>query len=115
MLEPIERSKGKLKMSYAIETIDLRKFFGSLCAVKGVNLRVNSGEIFGFLGPNGAGKTTTINMLTTLLKPTSGEAYVNGYNVYTEGHQIRETVGFVPQEVVLENQLTARENMEFYG
>jgi len=102
-------------MDYVIETINLRKCFGNLCAVKNVNLKIKKGEIFGFLGPNGAGKTTTINMLITLIKPTSGEAYVNGYNVNTEGNQIRETVGFVPQEVVLENQLTARENMEFYG
>lgn len=102
-------------MSYVIETINLRKCFGSLCAVKNVNLKVEKGEIFGFLGPNGAGKTTTINVLTTLIQPTSGEAYVNGFNVKTEDRNIRETVGFVPQEVVLENQLTARENVEFYG
>ncbi|WP_456474670.1 ATP-binding cassette domain-containing protein, partial [Candidatus Pyrohabitans sp.] len=73
------------------------------------------GEIFGFLGPNGAGKTTTINMLTTLLLPTSGEAYISGLDVVREASQVRRRIGLVPQEVVLEGDLTARENLLFHG
>ena len=98
-----------------IETHDLTKEFNGLTAVDKVNFSVEKGEIFGFLGPNGAGKTTAINLLTTLLHPTSGTATVNGFDIIENPHEVRQSIGIVPQEVVLESELTARENLEFYG
>ena len=98
-----------------IETRNLTKEYNGIKALKDVSFSVKEGEIFGFLGPNGAGKTTTIKILTTLLMPTSGEVYVNGYNVVEEATKVRESIGLVPQENVLENDLTARENLIFHG
>ena len=98
-----------------IEIHDLTKEFNGLTAVDKINFSVEKGEIFGFLGPNGSGKTTTINMLATLLLPTSGTATVNGFDIIKNPHEVRKSIGIVPQEVVLENDLTARENLEFHG
>ena len=98
-----------------IETTNLRKEFGKVVAVDSVSFKVKSGEIFGFLGPNGAGKTTVINMLNTLLLPTSGTAKIAGYDVINEPQKVRENIGLVPQEIVLENSLSAKENLEFYS
>jgi len=84
-------------------------------AVRGVDLTVRRGEIFGFLGPNGAGKTTTISMLCTLLRPTSGEARVAGHDVVTEPHEVRRNIGLVFQDPSLDERLTARENMVFHA
>ena len=84
-------------------------------AVKGVSFHVQKGEVFGFLGPNGAGKTTTINILCTLLKPTSGRAILNGYDVIGQPHQVRQSIGLVFQDPSLDERLTARENLEFHG
>ena len=98
-----------------IETHDLKKEFNGLVAVDNVNFSVEKGEIFGFLGPNGAGKSTVINMLTTLLLPTGGSAIVNGFDVAKKPHEVRSTIGIVPQDVLLESELTARENLEFHG
>jgi ABC-2 type transport system ATP-binding protein len=100
---------------YIIDAKKLCKSFGSLQAVKCVDLKVKKGEIFGFLGPNGAGKSTTINMLTTMLTPTDGTAKVAGYDIVSDGHRVRENIGIVPQEILLESELSARENLEFYG
>ncbi len=98
-----------------IETYALTKEFNGLKAVDRVSFAVKKGEIFGFLGPNGAGKTTTINMLTTLLLPTSGTAKVNGYDILKEQDAVRRSIGIIPQEVVLENDLTAKENLQFHA
>jgi len=98
-----------------IETYELTKEFNGLVAVDKVTFSVKRGEIFGFLGPNGAGKTTTINMLTTLLLPTSGRAYISGFDVVREAAQVRRRIGLVPQEVVLEGDLTAKQNLLFHG
>jgi ABC-2 type transport system ATP-binding protein len=98
-----------------IEAKSLCKSFGSFQAVKCIDLVVKRGEIFGFLGPNGAGKSTTINMLTTMLTPTSGTVKVVGYDVVEEEDKVRESIGIVPQEILLETQLSARQNLEFYG
>lgn len=100
---------------WIIETSNLCKQFGDFVAVSDVSFRVKDGEIFGFLGPNGAGKTTTINILCTLLTPTSGRAKVAGYDVAKNPNEVRECIGVIPQEIVLENALTARENLEFYA
>ncbi len=93
----------------------LVKKFGELEAVKGVSFNVKEGEVFGFLGPNGAGKTTTINMLCTLLKPTGGQATVNGYDVVRERSKVRESIGLVFQEPTLDSYLTAEQNMRFHA
>lgn len=98
-----------------IETENLTKKFNGITAVENISFQVEEGEIFGFLGPNGAGKTTTINILCTLLKPTSGEAHINGYNVVSEEHQVRRTIGIIFQDPSLDERLTAWENLKFHG
>jgi len=88
----------------------------SVEALKGVSLEVNQGEIFGLLGPNGAGKTTLIKILTTLLLPTSGEAWINGYNVLKDENKVRASVGcMLMGERGLYWKLTGRENLEYFG
>jgi ABC-2 type transport system ATP-binding protein len=97
----------------------LSKCFGALKAVDGVNFDVKSGEIFGFVGPNGAGKTTTINMLTTLLKPTSGKAEVCGFDIFKQPNDVRRNVGVVPQEYTADEDMTGLNNIllcaDLYG
>ncbi|HSA98756.1 MAG TPA: ATP-binding cassette domain-containing protein [Candidatus Nitrosotenuis sp.] len=96
----------------SIETRSLTKIYGSgLAAVDNVSFNVDEGEIFGFLGPNGAGKSTTIMILTTLLKPSSGNAYVAGYDVVSQAKKVRENIGYVQQDVTVDEYLTGRENM----
>lgn len=98
-------------MLYSIETKSLSKSFGDLKAVDDISFNVESGEIFGFLGPNGAGKTTTMMILTTLLKPTSGHGLVSGFDVRTHPKQVRESIGYVQQEITVDEYLTGRENL----
>ena len=98
-----------------IEASNIVKRFGELEAVKGVSFSVKEGQIFGFLGPNGAGKTTTINILCTLLKPTAGQAKVNGHDVIKERSQVRQSIGLVFQEPALDDYLTAEQNLRFHG
>ena len=92
-----------------IETSNLTKYFGKLCAVDALTLQVNSGEIFGFLGPNGAGKTTTINMLTGLLRPTSGTALLGGYDIQKQSLQAKAILGLMPDTPQLYEALTGRQ------
>ena len=99
----------------AIETVNLTKKFDGFTAVDGINLKVSKGELFALLGPNGAGKTTTISMLATLLKPTGGKALVNGYDVAREASKVRQSIGVVFQDPSLDDQLTARENLDIHG
>ncbi len=99
----------------AIEVKNLTKEFNDLKAVDGISFQVQEGEIFGLLGPNGAGKTTIIKMLTTLLKPTGGEAKVWGYDVLEEKDKVRNSVGIVFQEPALDNRLTGYENLDFHA
>jgi ABC-2 type transport system ATP-binding protein len=98
-----------------IEARGLEKRFGTIEAVRGIDLEVRRGEIFGFLGPNGAGKSTTINMLCTLLRPTAGTASVAGFDVVTQPNEVRSRLGLVFQDPSLDVQLTARENLEFHA
>lgn len=98
-----------------IEAVGLSRRFGDLEAVRGVDLAVRRGEIFGFLGPNGAGKTTTINMLSTLLRPTAGRATVAGFDVDRAPDEVRARIGLVFQDPSLDVQLTARENLSFHA
>ena len=94
---------------------ELTKHFGEFAAVDHVSFSVNEGEIFGWLGPNGAGKTTTIRMLLGLIKPTSGRASVLGYDPARETKIMQAEVGYMSQQFTLYNELTARENIRFYG
>ena len=98
-----------------IEVEGLVRRFGDLTAVDGISFAVKEGEIFGFVGPNGAGKTTTINMLCTLLRPTSGRATVNGYDVVKQQAAVRRSIGLVFQEPSLDDRLTAEENLDFHA
>ena len=98
---------------YSIETKSLTKEFGDVKAVDGISFQVEEGEIFGFLGPNGAGKSTTMMILTTLLKPTSGQALVSGFDVTTQAKQVRQNIGYVQQETAVDEFLTGRENLLF--
>ena len=98
-----------------ISAAGLTKRFGQIEAVKGIDLDVRRGEIFGFLGPNGAGKSTTINILCTLLRPTSGDAAVAGYDVVARPDDVRGAIGLVFQDPSLDAQLTARENLQFHA
>ena len=98
-----------------IEVMRLVKRFGGVVAVDDISLAVRPGEIFGFLGPNGAGKTTTINILCTLLRPTSGQARVAGYDVTTQSRHVRQAIGIIFQDPSLDERLTAEENLEFHG
>ena len=102
-------------MSYIIETNDLTRTFGDLVAVDRLNIQVKHGEVFGLLGPNGAGKTTTISMLCTILKPTSGKATVNGFDIAKQPGQVRKSIGIVFQEPSVDDRLTGRENMEMHA
>ena len=106
-------------MTAAISVNSLRKSFGELEAVRGVDFEVAPGEVFGFLGPNGAGKTTTINMLCTLTRPSGGSASVAGFDVVTERDDVRRHIGLVFQDPTLDGYLTAEQNLrlhaELYG
>ena len=99
----------------AIKVKDLTKKFGDFSAVHKISFDVEEGKIFAFLGPNGAGKTTTIKMHTTLLHPTSGEAWVNNFNIAEEREAVRRSFGIVFQDQSLDEDLSARENMEFHA
>lgn len=101
--------------SPAIEVLDLHKSFGETKAVQGVDFSVQQGEIFSLLGPNGAGKTTTISMLACLLRPDEGDARVMGHSIRREQMGVKSVLGVVPQEIALYEDLTARENLIFWG
>jgi ABC-2 type transport system ATP-binding protein len=98
-------------MTNVIETFKLTKSFNGLTAVDALDISVESGEIFALLGPNGAGKTTTISMLCTILKPTSGTAKVNGFDIVKEAMQVRKSIGIVFQDPSIDDRLTGRENL----
>ena len=100
---------------YAVSVENLSRLFGTFKAVDNVSFKVKPGEIFGFLGANGAGKTTTIRMLCGLLLPTSGQATVAGYDVYKDTEVIKRNIGYMAQRFSLYEDLTVRENIEFYG
>ena len=98
-----------------IEIKSLTKTFGSIHAVRGVDLNIEKGEIFGLLGPNGAGKTTTIGMLCTIVRPTSGSARLAGYDVVKNPAEVRRQVGIVFQDPTLDTVLTGYENLELHA
>ncbi len=98
-----------------LELKNLTRRFGKFTAVNSLTLSVNSGEIFGLLGSNGAGKTTTIKMLTTLLRPTLGEAFVGGFSILTQSVGVRRVIGYVPQAVSVDGSLTGYENLLIFA
>ncbi len=98
-----------------IEVEQLRKSYGELIAVDGVSFTARPGEVFGLLGPNGAGKTTTIGCISGLLEPTSGRVRVMGNDVVREGTAARQALGVVPQEIALYEELSAIENLKYWG
>src|SRR3989338_8901600 len=98
-----------------IEVRDVVKTFGKIKAVDRVSFAIKRGEIFAFLGPNGAGKSTTIKMLTTMLRPTAGELYLDGHDVTREQAKARKSFGIVFQDPAVEEELTAYENMLFHA
>jgi len=100
---------------HAIEVNSLTKKFGDFNAVDNISVQVEEGEIFGFLGPNGAGKSTTMMILTTLLKPTSGNVFVGGYDVMLNAKKVREKIGYVQQEISVDEFLTGRENLYLHA
>ncbi len=102
-------------MASIIKIESLVKDFGKIRAVDNLSLEVEEKTIFGFLGPNGAGKTTTINILCTLIKPTSGRAIVNSYDCLLEPHKVRASIGIVFQDMTLDKDLTAYENLLFHA
>jgi ABC-2 type transport system ATP-binding protein len=102
-------------MPPAIQTHQLTKAYNSLKAVDSLDISVEKGEIFGLLGPNGAGKTTTVSMLCTILKPTSGTATVNGFDIVRESGKVRKSIGIVFQDPSIDDRLTGRENLTMHA
>jgi len=98
-----------------VDVRNLVKVFGKHEAVKDVSFTIGRGEIFGLLGPNGAGKSTTINMMCGYLEPTPGDTLINGVSIRKEPRKVKRTLGVVPQEIALYKDLTAMENLEFFG
>ena len=102
-------------MPSILEVRNLSKQYGDFTAVKGISFDIREGEIFSLLGPNGAGKTTTISMLSTLYTPTSGDATIGGHSITQDPMAVKRVIGVVPQEIALYEDLTARENLIFWG
>lgn len=99
-----------------VQTENLSKIYpGNIRAVDGIDFKISKGEIFGFLGPNGAGKTTTIKMLNTLIKPTSGTANVAGFDIVKNPRGVRQNIGYVAQDVGVDEYATGRENLSLYA
>jgi ABC-2 type transport system ATP-binding protein len=98
-----------------IKTEQLSKSYGSFVAAEDINFEVRSGEIFGLLGPNGAGKSTTINCISGLLKPSLGEVSINGHSVLSEAVKAKQSLGLVPQDLAVYEDLSGQENLNFWG
>ena len=104
-----------INLSIAVKTENLTKIYNKTIVVDHLNLQVNKGEILCLLGPNGAGKSTILKMLTTIVKPDEGTAYINGYNIIKERTQVKKSISFAPQELVFYEELSALENLVFFG
>jgi len=102
-------------MPTILEAKNLVKKCGDFAAVDGITFDIQEGEIFSLLGPNGAGKTTTISMLSTLVAPSAGDATIGGHSITREPMAVKQVIGVVPQEIALYDELTARENLSFWG
>src|ERR1035437_5869875 len=106
---------SKDEARYMLEINHLTKKYGDFTAVSDLNLTVNKGTIFGFLGHNGAGKTTTLSILTTLILPSDGSASIGGYDVAKDNLKVRSLLGYLPENIMLYGDLTAAENLKFFG
>jgi len=104
-----------MEQKFAIEARDLTKKYGDLTAVDKLNLTIDYGEVFGLLGPNGAGKTTIISMLCTIIKPSSGNATVNGFDILKKSADVRRSIGIVFQDPSIDDRLTGRENLQLHA
>src|SRR5438105_3692135 len=102
-------------MTTAVSARDLTKVYGELTAVDRLSLDVAEGEVFAFLGPNGSGKTTTIRMLCGIITPTSGQGRVLGFDIATQSEAIKARIGYMSQRFALYEDLTVRENLNFYA
>ncbi|NLG80344.1 MAG: ATP-binding cassette domain-containing protein, partial [Firmicutes bacterium] len=113
MSASVERAEADARVDdVIIDVQELRKTYpGGIEAVKGISFQVMKGEVFGFLGPNGAGKSTTIMMLTTLLRPTGGTAVINGFDIAKAPYEVRMQLGYVSQDLAVDDNLTGRENL----
>jgi len=98
-----------------IELKCLKKTYNQQEALKGISIAIDKGEFYGLLGPNGAGNTTTISIMSSILQPDSGEVMINGHNIYAHQNQTKQIIGVVPQEIALYNELSAYENLVFWG
>lgn len=98
-----------------IKTVNLTKKYGDMYAIRGINLELEQGDLFGFIGPNGAGKTTTMRIIATLLSPTYGEAYVCDNSIYTDPEEIRRLVGYMPDFFGVYDDMTVIEYLEFFA
>ncbi len=98
-----------------IEVENLYKKYGKREALKGISFKIMKAEIYGLLGPNGAGKTTAISIMSTILQPDSGRVIIDGYDLSTNANSIKQTIGVVPQEIALYNELSANDNLMFWG
>lgn len=110
-----DRFAAQRTTTAAIEMVGLNHTYDVEPVLRGVDLTIERGEIFGFLGHNGAGKTTAVNILTTLITPTSGTARVQGFDVVTQRHEVTSQIGYLPAEVRMYPHMTARENLEFFA
>jgi ABC-2 type transport system ATP-binding protein len=102
-------------MQALLEIKDLTRKFGSFTAVNKINLQIETGEIFALLGPNGAGKSTLMKMLTTLLPPTSGDAWIDGFSITKQSNKVRRIIGYVPQMLSADSSLTGYENLLLFA
>src|SRR5215210_8703652 len=98
-----------------ISVLELTKVYGRVLAVDNVSFDVPAGQIVGFLGPNGAGKSTTLRMLTCYLPPTSGGASVNGFDIFHQSEQVRQSLGYLPENVPLYTEMKVEEYLDFRG
>ncbi|MFW9880551.1 MAG: ABC transporter ATP-binding protein [Candidatus Thorarchaeota archaeon] len=114
-LDSDQINKKIYSTNFIIEVLDLEKSFNDIKAVDGINFKIRKGELFSLLGPNGAGKSTTIRMLTTVLKPTNGNARIKDYSLIEEKNKIKPLIGVCPQENVVFGALTAEDNVDFVG
>ncbi|MBD3216257.1 MAG: ATP-binding cassette domain-containing protein [Candidatus Lokiarchaeota archaeon] len=104
-----------MKDNLAIVTKDLKKKYGEIIAVNNLSLNIKTGETYGLLGPNGAGKTTTVRVLNCIIKPTSGEGTVLGFDLATQSNEVKTNTGYLPESPALYDKLTAVEYLEFVG
>src|SRR5579871_2268186 len=112
---PARKGTGTSMPDEFLDVIGLRKRYGSAVALDGVSFAVGEGELFGLLGPNGAGKTTLLSILSCLMAPDGGTARLSGETLSPANRAVRTSIGIVPQELAIYGELTARENLIFFG